>query len=118
MYRYERGEKMEMILTDGHLIWADEDGPHMDFFKNAEGERMRAIWDKLNEPPKPFGTKTQTRRKKKMKNITWYVLEYRNAEGHAVTEHYPTALQSVLAGIKLKRRGVEYKKYKRVINVE
>lgn len=109
---------MEMILTDGHLIWADEDGPHMDFFKNAEGERMRAIWDKLNEEPAQSSGKKTKRRKKKMKNITWYVLEYRNTAGHAVTEHYPTALQSVLAGIKLKRRGVEYKKYKRVVNVE
>lgn len=52
-----------------------------------------------------------------MKKIEWYVLEYTNAKGNNVTEHYPTALQCVLAGIKLKRRGIDYKKYKRPVNV-
>ena len=114
MTRYERDGDMELIISDGHLIKRDGQKLSMEFFKSAEGEKMKKIWELLNAPAFP----KKTRSKKKMTKIEWYVIEYKNDAGNDVTEHYPTALARTLAGIKLKRRGIAFTKSHRVANVE
>jgi len=114
MTRYERRGNMELIISGGHLIKRDENKLSMEFFKNAEGEKMKKLWELLNAPAFP----KKTRSKKKMKKIEWYVIEYKNDAGNDVTEHYPTALAMTLAGLKLKRRGIAFTKSHRVANVE
>lgn len=114
MTRYERDGEMELIISDGHLIKRDNKKLSIEFFKNAEGERMKKIWELLNAPTFP----NKKGEKKKMNKIEWYVITYKNDVGNDVTEHYPTALAMTLAGIKLKRRGIAFAKSHRVANVE
>lgn len=48
--------------------------------------------------------------------IIWYTIKYKNGALER-TEYYPTALQSVLRQIKLRKSGVAFTKSKKVIKV-